>query len=230
MYGTPLEIKKGLFGVSVYLELMNSILNNQLQSHGGDLAISVMGIVYALFMMTAMPIFGINQGAQPIIGYNYGAGRPDRVKQTLLTAILAASCLTVAGFAVAMSIPVQVVRLFSRGDPELIALGSHALRICTICLPLVGFQIVSASYFQAVGKPKEAMLLALSRQVLLLIPAVLVLPMFFGLDGLWAAMPTADMGSSLLTGACLYRELRHLGSKGSQSLTLKPVLTPEAPA
>jgi putative MATE family efflux protein len=218
------------FAMQIAGSVMNSVLNNQLKAHGGDLAISVMGIVYALIMMIAMPIFGINQGAQPIIGYNYGAAKLDRVKRTLLTAILAASCLTVMGFVVTMLFSVQVVRLFSRGDPELVALGSHALRICTIFLPLVGFQIVSAGYFQAVGKPKHAMLLMLSRQIFLLIPAILILPLFFGLDGTWAAMPTADLGSSLLTGVCLFLELRHLDRGKPHSLAREPALAADARA
>ena len=126
------------------------------------------GILYTIFMLVAMPIFGINQGVQPIIGYNYGAGRPDRVKQALVTAILAATALTALGFTVAMLFPAEVIRLFNPKDSALLDLGTHAMRISMLGLPLVGFQVVSASYFQAVGKPREAMLLMLSRQLLLL--------------------------------------------------------------
>ncbi len=190
--------------------VMQSILNHQLDRYGGDLAVSAMGILYVMFMMVAMPIFGLNQGAQPIVGYNYGARRFDRVKRTLVTAIAAATALALAGFAAAMLFPAQVVWLFNRKDQSLLALGTHAMRISMSMLPLIGFQVVSASYFQAVGKPKQALLLMLSRQVLLLIPAVLILPHFFGLDGVWLAMPTADCGSSLLTGVCLLAELRRL--------------------
>ena len=116
-----------------------------------------------------------------------------------------------------MAFPAEVVRLFDRDDEALIAMGSHAIRIAMLTLPIIGFQIVSASYFQAVGKPREAMLLMLSRQVLLLIPAVLILPHFFGLDGVWAAIPTSDILSSLLTGVCLLAELRHLRDKHAAS-------------
>ncbi len=192
---------------------LQSILNQQLYVYGGDRAIAMMGILYALFMLIGMPIFGINQGAQPIIGYNYGALRFDRVKKTLETAVLAASTLTVLGFSVMMLFPAQVVRIFDPRDTALIAMGTHTIRIAVAMLPLVGFQMVSASYFQAVGKPKEALLLLLSRQLLILIPAVLLLPLWFGLDGVWAALPTADLLSSALTGACLTLELRHLGRR-----------------
>ena len=115
--------------------------------------------------------------------------------------------------------PSQLIRLFSRQDEALLDLGTHAMRTCTLMLPLVGFQIVSSSYFQAVGKPRHALVLSLSRQVLILIPAVLVLPHFFGLDGVWAAFPTADFTSSLITGAWLFLELRHLHRRHQENAT-----------
>jgi putative MATE family efflux protein len=203
------------FAVQLVASAMQSILNHQLYVYGGDRAIAVMGILYAIFMLIAMPIFGINQGAQPIIGYNYGARRFDRVKQALETAIVAATTLTTLGFAATMLFPAQVIRLFDPRDEALLALGTHAIRIAVLMLPIVGFQIVSASYFQAVGKPREALLLLLSRQALLLIPALLLLPRLFGLDGVWASLPTADLGASVLTGSCLVLELRHLGRRQS---------------
>jgi Na+-driven multidrug efflux pump len=210
-----------MFAMQIAASILNAILNNQLRTHGGDLAISVMGIVYATVLFIVMPVFGINQGAQPIIGYNYGARKFDRVKKTVQTAILAATGITSGGFLVVMLLPSQVVWLFNREDEALAQLGSHALRICLMMLPIVGFQIVSSSYFQAVGKPKQAMLLSLSRQVLLLIPAVLILPYFFGLNGVWAAIPTADLGSSLWTGTWLVLELRHLRRRDAQTVALE---------
>lgn len=201
------------FMLQLSASLLNTILNNQLRIHGGDLAISVMGIIYAVVMMIAMPVFGINQGSQPIIGYNYGAGQYHRVKWTLLRAVTAASGITTLGFLATVGVPGWIVLLFNRNDPQLAEMGRHAMRIATILMPIVGFQVVSANYFQAVGKPKEAMFLSLSRPVLLLIPALLILPYFFGLDGVWAAMPAADLGSSILTALWLFRELRHLNRK-----------------
>ena len=210
------------FAMQLAASALQAILNYELGRYGGDLAISVMGILYAMLMMVAMPIFGINQGAQPIIGYNYGGERFDRVKRTLELAILAATGIAVVGFSVMMLFPGQVIRLFDRHDPALLALGIHAMRISTLMLPLVGFQIVSASYFRAIGKPKEAILLMLSRQVLLLIPMVLILPLFFGLDGVWAALPTSDFGASVLTGIFLFVELRELQANHLQSQSSEP--------
>ena len=138
--------------------------------------------IYALFMVANMPVYGINQGTQPIVGFNYGARRFDRVKQALLTGIVYASTLTIAGFVVAMVMPGPVMDCSSTPrarPPALIALGVHAMRICFLMSPLVGFQVVSAGYFQATGKPREATFLMLSRQVLLLIPLVWILPQIF---------------------------------------------------
>jgi putative MATE family efflux protein len=225
------------WAMQMVASVQNSILNNQLNTyggqlsaHGGDLAVAAMGILYSVAMIVAMPIFGINQGAQPIMGYNFGAQRFDRVKHTLLIAILAASAIAVFGFALAMLFPREIICLFHRrGDNgELVALGTHAIRLSLLMLPLVGFQTISACYFQAVGKPKHAIFLMLSRQLFLLIPAVLILPRFFGLNGVWAAIPTADLGSSMLTGIWLRSELRHLdrrhleSSQGDSPLLVSP--------
>jgi Na+-driven multidrug efflux pump len=193
--------------------MLHCILNRQLGAYGGDLAISVWGIIFRTLMMIFMPMVGLNQGAQPIIGYNYGALRFDRVKKALETAILAATGFGILGFLASMLFPVQLIRLFAHDNQDPIALGVHAIRIAAMMLPVVGCQIIGAGYFQAVGKAKQAMILMLSRQVILLIPAVMILPRFFGLDGVWAALPTADFGSFLWTSVWLLFELRHLRDK-----------------
>ena len=204
------------FAMQLGASLLNTIMNHQLSAHGGDVAVSVMGIFYSVVMLIMMPIIGISQGAQPIIGFNYGAEHFDRVKKTLLLATVAATVLTTFGFAVTMLLPTQIIRLFDPDDPVLIQIGTRALRICTLMLPIVGFQIISSNYFQAVGKAKTAMFLSLSRQVLLLIPCLLICPRFFGLDGVWMSLPISDIGSSVLTGVWLFLELRSLGVKHGQ--------------
>ena len=218
-----------MFLMQLFGALMFGFVNHQAGIYGqagnyGDTAIAVWGGIYALFMVANMPVYGINQGTQPIVGFNYGAKRFDRVKQALLTGILYSSTLTVLGFVVAMLIPGPVMELFINAKtpnrPELISLGVHAMRLCFLLSPLVGFQVVSASYFQATGKPREATLLMLSRQVFLLIPLVWILPKFFQLDGVWMALPISDGVSSLVTGACLLFELRHLDSR-HQEMTVE---------
>lgn len=201
------------FAMQLAASVLNIILNNSLMSYGGKTAVAAMGIISSISMLILMPVFGINQGAQPIIGYNYGAKNFNRVKETLKYAMMAASAIVVLGFAIVQLFPAQLISLFSKNDQTLIGIGSVALRIFLIMLPLIGFQVVGANYFQSVGKPKQAMILSLSRQVLVLIPALIILPRFFGLYGIFFAGPVADFVSSVVTGAWLFWELKHLDAR-----------------
>jgi putative MATE family efflux protein len=219
--GKIISIGSAPFAMQLASSVMNAVLNRQLQTHGGDLAISTIGIIYSIFLMILMPIFGLNQGAQPIIGYNYGAQKYDRVKKTLQLAIAVATFWVIIGFVATQMFPHALVLLFN-DNKELLSMGTGAMRIFLMMLPLIGFQVVSSSYFQAVGKPKPAMLLSLSRQVLFLIPLIIILPHFFGLKGIWYAGPTSDLLSSLLTGAWLFIEIRHLNKRHSQSIVIGP--------
>lgn len=205
------------FAVQLAASLLNFIMNKSLTVYGGNVAISGMGVINSISTLMLMPIFGITQGAQPIIGYNYGAEKFDRVKEALKLAITGATIILTIGFIITRLFPEQLIGMFSSEDKELIAFGVHALKIFLIFLPIIGFQIVGSNYFQAVGKPKRAMMLSLSRQVLILIPALLILPKFFGVDGVFMAIPLADILSSIITGTCLYRELKHLGEKHEES-------------
>jgi putative MATE family efflux protein len=211
-----LAIGSAPFAMQLAASVLNAILTRQLQFYGGDLAISAMGIVYSVAMMILMPIFGLNAGSQPLIGYNFGARRPDRVKKTLGLTIAVATVFVLIGFAVVQLFPAALIRLFNRDNAELASIGVTALRTFMAMLPVVGFQIAAANYFQAVGKPRPAMLLSLSRQVLLLIPAILILPRFFGLRGIYLAGPVSDLGSALLTGLWLWMEIRMLGRTAAQ--------------
>lgn len=204
------------FAMQIAASVITTILNKSLGIYGGDLAISGMGIVNRIAMLILMPVFGINQGAQPIIGYNYGALKFDRVKKTLILAISAATVVAVIGFTATRLFPGQLIGLFNQ-DPVLLAFGTKALYIFLFFLPVIGFQIVSANYFQAVGKPKQAAFLSLSRQVVVLIPALLILPKFYGLDGVLMAGPVSDIVSSVITGVWLFIELKHLDRKHNES-------------
>lgn len=199
------------------MQLVNSvqqvILVRSLSVYGGDLAISAMGIIFSVSTILVMPVIGINQGAQPIIGYNYGARNYDRVKEALKTAIIGATLVVMAGYILVRVFPQQLIGLFSKDDAALIALGVHGLLIFFFFLPIIGFQIICANYFQAVGKPKQATFLNLSRQLLLFIPVLLILPRFWGLEGIWWTAPVADLGSCILTGIWFFHELRNLDRK-----------------
>lgn len=192
------------------------VFNNNLLAYGGEMAVAAMGVINRVTMMLLMPIFGINQGAQPIIGYNYGAKKYDRVKRTLKLASIAATLICVFGFVVSEVFSHQIIGLFNK-DKELIEIGTRGIRIFMLILPIVGIQIVITNYFQAVGKAFKAILLSLTRQVLFLIPLVLVLPHFFQLDGIWMAGPIADFSSSLLAVILLLQEFRYLQNKHDQS-------------
>lgn len=201
------------FAMQIAGSVLQVIMNKSLVTYGGDLAVSGMGVVMSLMMLILMPIFGINQGVQPIIGYNYGAQKYDRVKEALKLGIQVATVIVCFGFLIAMLIPEQLVAVFNKDDQALIDFGAHALRVFFIFLPIIGFQIIAANYFQAVGKPKEAAILSLSRQILLLIPALIILPKFFALNGVLMAGPLADLGSSVITGIWLFREMKHLNRR-----------------
>jgi putative MATE family efflux protein len=196
---------------------INIIFNKDLQTYGGDTAIAAFGIINSVTMLILMPIFGINQGVQPIIGYNYGAKNFDRVKKALKLAILAATTLCTLGFVIIQLFPRAIISVFSSNNVELLNIGSSGIRIVLLMMPIIGFQIVSANYFQAINKAKIAIFLSLSRQVIILLPLLVILPNFLKLTGVWLAGSTADLLSSIVTGIFLFRELRHLG-EASQAM------------
>lgn len=210
------EIVMGIFAIGMSpfaMQLAASVVqllsNNALKTHGGDLAIGAMSIISSAVMIFFMPIFGINQGSQPIIGYNYGAKQYDRVKHTLKLAVGAATAISLIGFITVQVFPQAIIRIFN-DDPELIRIGSSGIRIYLAMMPIIGFQIVSANYFQAIGKAKISMFLSLLRQVTLLIPLLIILPPIFGLTGVWLSAPSADFISVIITGIYIWRDMRKL--------------------
>ena len=205
------------FAMQMVASVLSIIINNSLKLYGGDVAIAGMGIINSIAMLILMPIFGINQGVQPIIGFNYGAKKFDRVKHALKLAVIAATIVVTIGFIITQLFTRQIISIFSKNEMHLVEFSVHALRVFLLFLPIIGFQIVGASYFQAVGKPKQAMLLSLSRQVILLIPAILILPIFFKLEGILIAGPVADLGASIITAIWIYRELKNLDDKHQMS-------------
>lgn len=204
-----LAIGMAPFAMQLSGSVVNLLINRGLARHGGDAAVAAYGVIGALAMFLMMPVFGLNQGAQPIIGFNFGAGRLDRVRATLKLAIAAATAVACAGFALSEAVPSILMRAFVR-DPHIIALGSRGMRIAMIMLPVVGFQVVCANFFQAIGKAKVALVLSLLRQVIVLIPLLIILPRLIGLDGVWVAGPIADSVSALITAAVIVSELRKM--------------------
>ncbi|MDR3284720.1 MAG: MATE family efflux transporter [Treponema sp.] len=180
-------------------------------ANGGDIALTGMNIVGSISMLILMPVFGINQGAQPILGYNYGAKQFRRVRKTYLGAVAAATVVCTLGFVIAETFPVFLVRLFSPGgSPALLAFAPRAMRIAAIMMPLNGFQIVSSNVFVVTGRPKISIFLSMLRQFIVLLPCMLIFGRIWKLWGVVAANPVADGFSLLLTGTLIFFELRKL--------------------
>lgn|GEM_PF-11405 len=204
LLGTPAFIQ------SAGMSLLMLLVNTSLGRYGGDSAITTFGMIHRLNMIVIMPVLGIVQGFQPIAGYNYGAQRYDRVKASLKTTILTAVGLATIGYAFMMFFPRLGMGFFT-SDGALVASSARVLRIMVMFVPLAAVQITGATYFQAIGKATESMVLGLSRQFFILIPLILLFPPLFGLDGIWMAYPLADLISSAITTSLLIREVRRLG-------------------
>ena len=200
--------------------VLHVILNQSLFKHGGDIAISAMGIVNSVQTILLMPITGLNQGLQTIISFNFGARKYDRIKQAERQAMTVATIIVVVGWMLTRLFPTQIVSMFNR-ESELLKLGSYALKTRFWMLPVVGFQILGANFFQAIGRPLSAMTLTLTRQVLLLIPAIIVFSRLWGLEGLLFAAPFADGLAAVITGLRFRIGIRSLGQEVKESKFLK---------
>lgn len=195
--------------------VMLVVVNNMLGKYGGDIYISCFGIINRYFMLLLMTIFGIVQGLQPIVGYNYGAKKFDRVNEVTGVAIRVASLICIIAFSILMVFPAQMMAIFS-DDPRLTEIGVISLRLIIPALPLVGFQIVAASFFQAIGKARPALILGMSRQLFFLIPFTLLLPLVFGVNGVFMAFPAADFLAVLLTAYWFRKEVRLISERGME--------------
>ena len=180
------------------------IINNSLYRYGGDLAIGAYGIMNRVIMLFVMVVMGLTQGMQPIIGYNFGARKPLRVRRTLFYGVALGSAVTTLGFLAFQFLPHALASLFT-SDPQLTEMAVTALRLGGLVFFLNGGQIVIASFFQSIGMPSVAIFLSLTRQLLFLIPGLIILPRFLGLNGVWASLPVADCLSFLVALGVLWR-------------------------
>jgi putative MATE family efflux protein len=197
--------------------VMNGVMNNQLERYGGDTAVTAMGIVFALSNLVYLTLLGIGMGIQPIIGYNVGARLYARVRRAAVLAIGVATVFATLCFLAVQIFPSAFVALFAGRSLDVRAIGIYALRHYFLFLPLVGFQVIGSGYFQAAGKPAEAIVLGLSRQFILLVPLLYILPLFAGLDGVWNAQPVADVLAFALTAVLFVREMRALSIRERSS-------------
>ena len=190
-------------------------INKGLLMYGGDLAVGAYGIANRVAFVFVMIVMGINQGMQPIAGYNYGARQTERLMRVLKLSMMAATVITTSGFLVAEFVPELCVSLFT-SDPELTGMAARGMRIIMCTFPIIGFQMVATNFFQSIGKAGVSIFLSLSRQMLFLLPMLIVLPLRFGIDGVWASMPVADTISSLVTLGIMLRYTRRMSDLKNQ--------------
>lgn len=183
------------------------LINQGLIKYGGDLHVGAYGIINRVAFLFAMIVMGLNQGMQPITGYNYGANQIDRVNKVLKYTIALATGVMTIGFLICEFLPHTVASAFTK-DQALINLAVPGLRIVFLFAPIVGFQMVTSNFFQSIGMAKKAIFMSLSRQVLFLLPCLLILPPFFGVKGVWFSLPTADLLASVIAGLLLVSQYR----------------------
>lgn len=174
------------------------LANNLLSIYGGDLAIAAYGLIIRLIIIFLLPTFGLNQGIQPIIGYNFGAKKIHRIKETLKLGLYFSLILGVIGELLTELIPGQLLRMFTN-DLRLLEIAIPALRIYCAAMIFIGIQSLGATYYQAIGRGKPAIILGLLRQIIILIPLLLILPPILGINGIWLAFPLSDAISAIIT-------------------------------
>jgi putative MATE family efflux protein len=209
IYRLKSDLVRNIISIGISPFLMNLcscviviFMNNQFVHYGGDMAVGAYSIANSIGMVFFMFVIGINQGMQPIAGYNYGAEKFDRLMRVLTLAIIAATVVMVVGWALAMLFPYYMARIFTT-DQELIAKSITGIRLNMLLFPIIGFQAVVTNFFQCIGKVRIAIFLSLSRQLLFLLPLIWILPMLWGLDGVWAALPTSDLIAAVVAAASM---------------------------
>ena len=206
-----LAIGMGPFLMNSAACLVTLFINQQLRLYSGDLGIGAYGICNRFIFMFIMICMGLNQGMQPIAGYNFGARKYSRVKEVFWTTAKLAMVMTTICFIFGMFFPEAAVGIFTH-DQELTDLAARALKINTLVFPIVGFQMIATNFFQSLGMVKKSVILSLSRQILFLLPLLYILPLWMGADGVWASFPISDGLATLLTIFMLGRLFRKSSS------------------
>jgi putative MATE family efflux protein len=211
-----LPILKEIFAIGIsafFRQIATSILvivaNNVLTKYGNSLYLAAYGVINRLMMFCIMPIFGIAQGLQPVVGFNYGAKRLRNVLKAYQLASLYSTVISVLGFFLILIFPAQLMSIFTK-DAELIKIGVHAMKLMVIAMPVIGFQINGAMFFQALGKAIPAFILTTSRQILFLIPLLILLPQWLSIKGIWLSFPIADVLAAVLTLFFLLPQMKKL--------------------
>lgn len=190
--------------------LVAAMMTRSLTTYGGDMAVGAFGICNRFILFIVMVVIGLNQGMQPIAGYNFGARRYDRVLGVLNKALIFGSIITLTGFVIGVFFPTPFVSVFAKDSPQLIKLSAHALSCMVMMFPIVGIQIVSTAFFQSIGYAPKSIFLSLTRQLIFLVPAIFILPHLYAdpLEGLWHAAPVADGLASVLAITLLVLQVK----------------------
>ncbi|MGF1637269.1 MAG: MATE family efflux transporter [Cyclobacteriaceae bacterium] len=187
------------------VSVLSIVLNNSLFTLGGELGLSVYGIISRVLMFANFPVLGIAQGFVPIVGYNFGAKLMSRVSRLIKLSVLSATCISLFIFTLIMVFTPYIVAVFTN-DLELIQQTTPALRRVFLATPLLAINMLGGAYFQAIGKAGPALIISMSKQGFLLIPLVFIMPLFFGLNGIWFAFPIADVGAAIIAGIYFFRK------------------------
>lgn len=227
IYRLKRHLVENIISIGISPFLMNAcacvvviFMNNQLVKYGGDIAVGAFGIAYSVAMVFIMFVIGLDQGMQPIAGYNYGSQQTDRLMRVLKLTIFAATGIMVTAWLIAHLAPYYCTRMFTK-DPELIRQAIKAIQINMMMYPIVGFQMVVTNFFQCIGKVKISIFLSLSRQLLFLIPLLVILPNFFNLDGVWASLPSSDFLASLVAAIIMTIYMRRLKQQSINNQNIK---------
>lgn len=214
IYRLKASLVKNIIAIGISPFLMNVctciiviFMNNQFVRYGGDLSVGSYGIASAIGTVFAMFVIGLNQGMQPIAGYNFGAQKIDRLLRVLNLAMITATIIMTVGWFIAMTFPYYLARIFTT-DATLIQMSIKAIRINMLVYPIIGFQMVVTNFFQCIGKVKISIFLSLSRQLIFLLPLLYTLPLFFGIDGVWYSLPASDFTASIVTAIIMVTYMR----------------------
>jgi putative MATE family efflux protein len=206
----------GSFVMGASNSLMMLVLNNVLSIYGGDLPIAVFGVAGKLLMLILMPIIGISHGLQPIVGYNYGAEKYSRVNESVKKSLMITTLFGLAGFILLSAFPGTFFSMFST-DADLINSGASALRIMVLASPLIGLNVIATTFFQSLGRARPSFFLSMCRQILFLIPLVMLLPHYFDLSGVWMAFPISDFMAATISTFLIWKEYRHFQHRSSSN-------------
>jgi len=220
IYRLKADLVRNIVAIGISPFLMNAtacvvviFMNNQFVRYGGDMAVGAYSIANSVVMVLFMFVMGMNQGMQPIVGYNYGAQHFDRMFRCLWLTIATSTAILLAGWTVAMLFPMQIARVFTT-DATLAEMSARGIRLNMMVFFVVGSQAVITNFFQCIGRVKVSIFLSLSRQLILLIPMAYVFPLFMGLDGVWYSMAASDFGSFAMTLPLLFWYMKKLKANG----------------